>query len=58
MFEYQMILGRTNDLMAEAEHDRLVRDVKRANKARRDGERRGGVQSRPVGRRGLRSSAR
>jgi hypothetical protein len=58
MFEYQMILGRTNDLMAEAEHDRLVRDVKRANKARRDGERRSGAQTGPVGRRGLRAAGR
>jgi hypothetical protein len=40
MFEYQMILNRTNDLLAEAEKARLVREVRRAKKARRESDRR------------------
>ncbi|WP_165845698.1 hypothetical protein [Streptacidiphilus pinicola] len=40
MFEYQFIVSRTNELIAQAEHERLVREVRRANKARRESDRR------------------
>ncbi|MEY9873707.1 hypothetical protein ABH931_003196 [Streptacidiphilus sp. MAP12-33] len=51
MFEYQFVIGRTNELMAEAEQARLVRDVKRANKARRAGESRSASRRGAVARR-------
>ncbi|WP_157597474.1 hypothetical protein [Streptacidiphilus rugosus] len=38
MFEYQMVMIRNNELLAEAAQDRLVREVQRANKNRRAGE--------------------
>lgn len=38
MFEYQLIASRTNELLARAEHERLIREVRRADKARRAGE--------------------
>ena len=38
MFEYQLIVSRTNEMLAQAEHERLILAVRRANKARRAGE--------------------
>ncbi len=58
MFEYQMILNRTSELIAEAANERLIREVKRANKARRAGERRGTDRSGGAGRSSLRAAAR
>jgi ribosomal protein S14 len=58
MFEYQLIVARTNELMAQAEHQRLVREVRRANKDRRAGERRGTGRSGGVGRSALRAATR
>ncbi|WP_160311630.1 hypothetical protein [Streptacidiphilus melanogenes] len=58
MFEYQLIVARTNELMAKAEHERLVREVQRANKARRAGERRGTVRSERSARRFLHAATR
>ncbi|MEZ0068529.1 hypothetical protein ABIA32_004558 [Streptacidiphilus sp. MAP12-20] len=38
MFEYQMIVNRNAELVAQAEQYRLVREAQRANKVRRAGE--------------------
>jgi hypothetical protein len=58
MFEYQLIVNRANDLLAQAEHERLIREVKRANKARRASERRTTGRSGVIGRRSLRAATR
>ncbi|WP_160311211.1 hypothetical protein [Streptacidiphilus anmyonensis] len=58
MFEYQLIVARTDELMAQAEHERLVREVRRANKARRAGERGGKDRSGSPARRFLHATAR
>jgi predicted phage gp36 major capsid-like protein len=58
MFEQQMILDRTNEMLARAEHQRLVREAKRANKARRAGERRATGRIGGAGRRSLRAAIR
>ena len=40
MFEYQLVVSRTNEMLAQAEHERLIREVQKANKARRERDRR------------------
>ncbi|WP_170183545.1 hypothetical protein [Streptacidiphilus neutrinimicus] len=58
MFEYQLIVARTDELIAKAEHQRLVREVQRANKARKAGERRDAARSGRPARRFLHATAR